>query len=111
MSISDAELDVVESVSGVLIMQDVQRGRLMALLPFFEGGGSSEQGAGDASSQASYWPSSQLYWFLQLFQGLFGLPMLVLLLRSIGTRLIGKFHRYMNHGLLTFHETFDFSRP
>jgi hypothetical protein len=64
-------------------MQDVQLGILMALLPFFEGGSGPTQSVG--------------VWLLQLLQVLFGLPVLVLVARSIANRVIGKFYRYCDN--------------
>lgn len=87
-SIPDLECNVVDSVRGVLLMQDVQLGILMALLPFFQGGTGPAQSVG--------------VWLLQLLQVLFGLPVLVLVVRSLATRVIGKFHRYARHPSITF---------
>ena len=53
----------------------------MALLPFFE----------DRASGTP--PTHTAIWLLQLLQVLLGLPALVLLVRSLATRIIGRFHR------------------
>ena len=81
---------MVDSVGGVLLMQDVQLGTLMALLPFFE-----DEGDEDGDPAQSFWLSGKFLWFLQLLQVVFGLPVVVLVLRSAGTRIIGKYHRYV----------------
>ena len=73
---------MVDSVRGVLSMQDIQLGMLMALLPFFGAG----KGHTHLFSMAR---------FLQLLQILFGLPALVLVVRSLATRVIGRFYRYV----------------
>ena len=64
-------------------MQDIQLGTLMALLPFFEGRAPGED------------PTHPVVWLFQLLQVLFGLPALVLLGRSLATRVIGRVHRYV----------------
>ena len=97
---SEPEPDLVDSVRGVLLMQDIQLGVLMALLPFFEGGASETD-----PSPSSRQPSG-VFWLLQLLQVLFGLPAVVLLLRSLATRLVGRFYRYV-HGPFTDLVTFD----
>ena len=84
ISFSDPETDVVDSVSGVLMMQDIQLGMLMALLPFFEGGASG----GSLAHQHSV-----VLWLVHLVQVIFGFPVLVFLLRSLVTRVAGKVYR------------------
>ena len=82
------ELDMVDYVSGILMMQDIQLGTLMALLPFFEGGAFSKY--------HTHHPTIAL-WVLQLVQVLFGFPLLVLIFRLLAARIVEKFHRFVHN--------------
>ena len=81
-----AESEVADSVSGILMMQDLQLGTLVALLPFFEGWSLSKE---EAEPQAHSW----LMRSLQLLQVLFGFPLLVLVFRVIASRTGDRFHK------------------
>ena len=74
---------------GTLVMQDVQLGTLMALIPFFvEGGGARGKGGRDRSR---YGYSVEL--MLQILQLLFGFTLLLVVARGMTTRVLERFYR------------------
>ena len=74
---------------GTLVMQDVQLGTLMALIPFFvEGGGAQGKGGRDRSG---YGYSVEL--MLQILQLLFGFTLLLVVARGMTTRVLERFYR------------------
>ncbi len=85
------ESEVADSVVGILMMQDLQLGTLVALLPFFQDWTttSGEGGGGAGGGKGRGW----MVPLLQLLQVLFGFPLLVLIFRLIAVRTGDKFHR------------------
>ena len=84
--VPDSEL--TDWVVGILMMQDLQLGTLVALLPFFEGWSLPE---GVAREKTLVW--GWLVKCLQLLQVLFGFPLLVLVFRLCAGRMGDRIHR------------------
>ena len=82
-SIPDPELDISTSLVGILVMQDVQLGILMAVMPFF-----MEE---EVHSAKSSWtiPSGVLH----LVQVMLGFTFLLLTTRGLTTRKLDRFYR------------------
>ena len=71
-------------LSGLLVMQDIQLGTLVALMPLFA----------DSPAPQSHWNIAPiLYGFLQLLQTLCGFCLLVIVARQLTTRILEKFYR------------------
>ena len=85
---TDTGPDILSSLMGTLVMQDVQLGTLMALIPFFVEGGSRGKGGRERSR---YGYSVEL--ILQILQLLFGFTLLLLVARGITTRVLERFYR------------------
>ena len=73
---SGSDSDLSTSLGGLMVIQDIQVGFLVALMPFM--GGSD---------------SGWLLWVLQLLQVIFGFPLLLLLTRGLTSRLLEMFYR------------------
>ena len=90
---SGSDSDLSTSLGGLMVIQDIQVGFLVALMPFMSGS-----------------DSGWLLWALQLLQVIFGFPLLLLLTRGLTSRLLGMFYRsvvseqaggihlYLSHG-------------
>ena len=81
------ESDMMDSVNGILMMQDLQLGTLVALLPFFGGGDLSPDHTQKLGTVVSA---------LQLVQVLFGFPLLVFIFRFLAAKIVDRFHRFDN---------------
>ena len=68
-------------LDGIFVMQDIQLGMLVALIPFFT----------DSPSNSS---SGSLFWFLQIIQVTVAFPLLIIVARGVTTKLLEKFYRY-----------------
>ena len=84
-SIPDPELDISTSLVGILVMQDMQLGILMAVMPFFM--------EGEVHSTKSPWsiPPGVLH----LVQVMVGFTFLLLTTRGLTTRRLDRFYRYV----------------
>ncbi len=82
----DPELDIIDSVSGVLMMQDIQLGTIMALIPFLEGG---------VSEEGFTYQYNVVMWVLRCLQILVGFPALVVILRFLAMRTVARLYRWV----------------
>lgn len=69
-------------LDGILVMQDIQLGMLVALIPFFA----------DSPSNHSSGLNSFI-WFLQIVQVTVAFPLLIIVARGITTKLLEKFYK------------------
>ncbi len=73
---SHSHSDLATPLVGLLVVQDIQLGLLVALMPFMRGS-----------------DSSWLFWALQLIQVVFGFPLLLFLTRGLTYRLLEVFYK------------------
>lgn len=78
--------DVAGHLNGLLVMQDIQLGTLVAIIPLF---------ADRPASLGSWNVAAILYGFLQLLRTLCGFCLLVIIARQLTTRMLEKFYRYI----------------
>lgn len=83
--IPETESDVSTSLVGILVMQDVQLGTLMALMPFFV---ESKSSPGETQRTVPLW-------VLQLLQVLFGFTFLLITTTGLATRKLDRFYRWV----------------
>ena len=69
-------------LNGILVMQDIQLGMLVALIPFFT----------DSPSNSSS-EISTLFWVLQVIQVTVAFPLLIIVARGVTTKFLEKFYR------------------
>ena len=86
LSHSEPESDVSNMLNGILVMQDIQLGMLVALIPFFASSSSS-------SSSPSTSGLSTFLWFMQILQVTVGFPLLIIVARGVTMKLLDKFYR------------------
>ena len=78
-------MEGVGHLNGLLVMQDIQLGTLVALIPLFA----------DRPASVGGWNIAALFYgFLQLLQTLCGFFLLVIIARQLTTRMLERFYRY-----------------
>ena len=79
IALKESDSDMATPLAGLLVIQDIQLGFLVALMPFIN------------KSDVSW-----LFWVLQLLQVVFGFPLLLFLTRGLTSKLLEKFYRLVH---------------
>lgn len=75
---SEPSSDIATPLAGLLVLQDIQLGFIVALMPFIN------------KSDISW-----VFWVLQLLHVVFGFPLVLFLTRGLTSRILEKFYRFV----------------